>query len=68
MDMNAVTSLIGTLGFPIVMSLLLFFYVKEQNTLHDKEITSLKEAINDLKLAIITFTERFNGGNKRNEN
>lgn len=68
MDMNAVTSLIGTLGFPIVMTLLLFFYVKEQNTLHDKEITSLKEAINDLKLAIITLTERFNGGNKRNEN
>ena len=68
MDMNAVTSLIGTLGFPIVMTLLLFFYVKEQNELHDKEISSLKEAINDLKLAIITLTERFNGGNKRNEN
>lgn len=67
MDMNAVTSLIGTLGFPIVMTLLLFFYVKEQNELHDKEINSLKEAINDLKLAIITLTERLMG-NKKNEN
>lgn len=58
MDIQTATTLIGSLGFPIVMCLMLFWYMKEQLEDHKQETNALKDAINDLKLAITTLTER----------
>lgn len=60
MDIQALSTLIGSLGFPIVMCLLLFWYMKEQMADHKEETNALKEAINELKIAINTLTERIN--------
>lgn len=58
MDVTQISSLIGSLGFPIVMCILLFSYMKEQNEQHQEETNALKDAINELKVAITTLTER----------
>lgn len=53
--MDDIITAISTVGFPIAMSLLLFWYMTEQNKSHKEETNSLKDAINDLKLAITTL-------------
>lgn len=47
MDLNGVLELIGSIGFPIVMCLILFHYMEKQNDKHDKEIHDLTETINN---------------------
>ena len=44
--------LIGSLGFPIVMSILLFRHLEKEQESHKKDVTSLKDAINDLRLTL----------------
>lgn len=64
MDTNAISTLIGSVGFPIVMCLMLFWYMKEQLADHKEETNALKDAINELKLAISTLTERLDHKNE----
>lgn len=66
MDAQAVTNLISAVGFPIVMCLLMFKYTTELNETHKEETNALKDAINELKIAITTLTERLKGGNNEN--
>ena len=58
MDVSAITSLVGSLGFPIVMCVLIFKYLETEQETHKEEITSLKDVISDLKVAITKLTER----------
>lgn len=46
MDMSTVVSLIGSLGFPIVMCLLMVDLLKKSEDSHKTEIDSLKDAFN----------------------
>lgn len=67
MDANtyqAVASLISSIGFPIVMCLLMFKYTTDLNETHKEETNALKDAINELKVAITTLTERLKGNDK----
>ena len=52
MDYGVVQTFITSVGFPIAMSLLLFWYVKEQNTSHKDEIKNLSEAVNNNTLIL----------------
>lgn len=52
MDYEVVQTFITSVGFPIAMSLLLFWYVKEQNTSHKDEIKNLSEAVNNNTLIL----------------
>ena len=61
MDANAVISLVGTLGFPIVMCGALFWYMIKQNEQHSTESREMRDAINELKLAIVELTDRLRG-------
>lgn len=47
MDANAITSLIGSVGFPIVMCLLMVKLMKDSEDNHKQEIDSLKDALNN---------------------
>lgn len=47
MDATAVTSLIGSVGFPIVMCLLMLKMMQESEENHKQEIDSLKDALNN---------------------
>lgn len=53
--MDEIITAISTVGYPITISLLLFWYMTEENKNHKEETSSLKDAINDLKLAITTL-------------
>lgn len=46
MDINAIVSLIGSLGFPIVVCILLLWYIKELLTVHKEETDSFTNALN----------------------
>lgn len=50
MDISAITQLVGSVGFPIAMCLMMAFYIKgEQDT--------TRETLNNLKTAIQSLTE-----------
>lgn len=61
MDANAIISLVGTLGFPIVMCGALFWYMIKQNEQHSTESREMRDAIDELKLAIVELTDRLRG-------
>lgn len=52
MDVNQITTLIGTLGFPICACIALFWRLEVEQNLHREEAAKLTEVINDLKQAI----------------
>ena len=56
--MDDIITAISTVGFPAIMSILLFLYMKEQNNQHREETNSLKDAINELKIAITTLINK----------
>ena len=56
LDVNAVTTLIGTLGFPIVACIALFWKLEQEQELHREEVDKLSAVINDLKVALTELT------------
>lgn len=46
MDIQAITTLITTVGFPVVMCLLLMKYMQQENQRNDDTITKLSDTIN----------------------
>ena len=60
--MTEITTLIGTLGFTIVMCLLMYRQTEKQNERLDAQSAKTTEAINKLEQAIIVLTERLTGG------
>jgi hypothetical protein len=45
--MDGVTQLIASLGFPIVMCLVMFKYMQEESENHKKEVDSLKDSLKE---------------------
>lgn len=45
--MNDIVQLISTVGFPIVMCLVLLYEMQEMSKSHKEETTSLKDALNN---------------------
>lgn len=45
--MNDIAQLISTVGFPIVMCLVLLYEMQEMSKSHKEETTSLKDALNN---------------------
>ncbi len=62
MDINGITQLIGSIGFPIVACGALFWMLNRQNEIHREESAEMKEAIEQLKVAILQLTNSINGG------
>ena len=58
MDVNILLDAISVVGFPIVMCLSLFWYIKYQNDEHVKEIATLRQAIENNTLIITKLYER----------
>ena len=57
--MDNIVNIISSVGFPIAMALLLFWYMTQQDKSHKEETNSLKDAINKLELAITTLINKF---------
>ena len=60
MDLNALTTLIGSLGFPIVMCLLLYYRMDKQDENHKTEMEKITEALNNNTQAITSLVTKIN--------
>lgn len=58
MDIENVAQLVSSVGFPIVMSLLFFFYVRDTQASMTNAITELKESIDKLYAMITHMQEK----------
>lgn len=58
MDTNAIVTVISNLGFPIVMCLLMYKQILNQDTRHREEIEKLSDAIQNNTLALSQLSER----------
>lgn len=59
--MDELINAISTVGFPIAMSILLFWYLQKESENHKQETAGLKDAITKLELAITTLVNKLEG-------
>lgn len=71
MDMQAIISAVGSLGFPIVMCGVLLYYLNLERESHKEEMNSLRDALdrntgimNELKEMLSVITGIRTGGDK----
>ena len=62
--MQDVITAISTVGFPIVMCILIFYYMEKEAESHKQEVDGLKEVLTDLKISITQLTDKIGGGKK----
>ena len=60
--MQDVVTAISTVGFPIVMCVIIFYYMEKESESHKEEVNGLKEVLNDLKISIVQLTDKIVGG------
>lgn len=58
MDMNVLLQAITSVGFPIVMCIMLMWYVKEMSTKHKDESDKFAEALNNNTLVLQKLCDR----------
>ena len=60
--MQEVVTAISTVGFPIVMCVLIFYYMEKEAESHKEEVNGLKEGLTDLRISITKLTDKIGGG------
>lgn len=58
MDFNALVQSISTVGFPIIMCLILLYYMKSNSEKHADEVNQLRNAIENNTIVITKLMER----------
>ena len=58
MDVSAISTVIGNLGFPIAACLYMVYVNAKQTEAHKEESAKMTEAVNELKLAINTLVDK----------
>lgn len=58
MDLSAITTLIGSLGFPISACIACFWMLNKEREEHKQEMQKVTEAITNNTIALNTLTER----------
>lgn len=58
MDIALITNLIGSLGFPIVMCLMLYKRMDKQDEQHREEMSKLTESLNNNTVALTQLTAK----------
>ena len=59
--MQDVVTAVSTVGFPIVMCILIFYYMEKEAESHKQEVDGLKEVLTDLKISITQLTDKIGG-------
>lgn len=60
MDVETITTLISTLGFPIVVCIALFWYINKQATDHKAETETLRKTIEENTTILAQLKELIN--------
>lgn len=58
MDIGTITSLIGTLGFPIVCCIAMFSMLNKERDSHKEEMDKLNSTINNNTLALQALADK----------
>lgn len=61
MDTNAITTLITSVGFPIVVCLICFWYIKTMTESHKDEVKQLTAAIQNNTLVMQHLVDKMGG-------
>lgn len=67
MDFTTVTGLIGSLGFPIIMCIMLFNWIQKLNEQHKEEMSKVTEALNNNTLALTVLATKIDANNMAKE-
>ena len=60
MDIGTITSMIGSLGFPIAACIYMAYVNSKQTEAHKEEMSKMIEAVNELKVAITSLVDKLN--------
>ena len=58
MDFGSITQVISTLGFPIAVCLICFWYINKREEQHKAEIDKLSEAVNNNTIVMQKLVDR----------
>lgn len=58
MDVSTITSIISSLGFPIVACIYMAYMNAKQTEAHKEEMAKITEAVNELKIAITSLVDK----------
>lgn len=61
MDLNSITTLVGSYAFPIVMCLVLFYYLQEEQKSHKEEMENLRKTLEDNTKILAELKTLFEG-------
>lgn len=61
MDVNMVTQLVGSLGFPIVCCVALFWYLVKEKDAHKEEMEELRKSVEANTTAINSLCQHLGG-------
>lgn len=61
MDMQGIMTLIGSLGFPIVVAVYMIYVNKDQSEKHASEMKEMTAVINELKVVMQKLVDRLDG-------
>lgn len=64
MDIQTITTAISTVGFPIVICLIMIYINEKQDERHNNEITTLKESLENNTIAITKLIEKLDSVGK----
>lgn len=62
MDINVITQLIGSMGFPVACVIAMFFFWNKEREDHKVEMQKMTEALNNNTLALIKLESAFEHG------
>ena len=60
MDINTISTIIGSLGFPIAACIYMAYVNSKQTEAHKEEMSKMTEAVNELKIAITSLVDKIN--------
>ena len=58
MDLSSIVNVIGSLGFPIVMCVMLYQRMDKQDEQHKEEMTKLTESLNNNTIALTQLASK----------
>lgn len=61
MDVQGITQIIGTLGFPIAVCLICFWWINKREQQHKDEVNELTKAIQNNTLVMQKLVDRLDG-------
>lgn len=60
MDLSEIMSAVSNVGYPIAMSLILLYYMRDNDKKHDEELSKITEAVNSVGLAMQHLADKLN--------